>query len=114
MGSWLWWLKNIFIALFSLFFLVFGINALMAAYSVKNPYEFIMYFPGIIIIHGARQYGKSTWLEGQLHQTILDHGPAPHAQDAADAHQHRIEHDADQHHDHLLHLRDVVGRSGDE
>jgi len=44
MRSWLWWLKNIFIAFFSLFFLVFGINALMTAYSAKNPYEFIMYF----------------------------------------------------------------------
>jgi ABC-type antimicrobial peptide transport system permease subunit len=44
MHSWLWWLKNIFIALFSLLFLLFGINALMAAYSVNNPYEFIMYF----------------------------------------------------------------------
>lgn len=44
MHSWLWWLKNIFIALFSLFFLVFGINSLVSSYSMKNPYEFIMYF----------------------------------------------------------------------
>lgn len=44
MRSWLWCLKNIFIALFSLFFLVFGINSLMATYSIKNPYEFFMYF----------------------------------------------------------------------
>jgi len=44
MPSWIWWLKNIFIALLSLFFLVFGINALMSSYSMKNPYEFIMYF----------------------------------------------------------------------
>lgn len=44
MLSWFWWLKNILIALFSLLFLVFGIQALMAAYSMKNPYEFIMYF----------------------------------------------------------------------
>jgi len=44
MSSWFWWLKNILIALFSLLFLVFGIHALMSAYSMKNPYEFIMYF----------------------------------------------------------------------
>ena len=44
MGSWYFWGKNIFIALFSLLFLVFGIKSLMTAYSVKNPHEFIMYF----------------------------------------------------------------------
>jgi len=44
MGSWLWWGKNIFIALFSLFFLLFGIQALMSSYSLKNPLEFIMSF----------------------------------------------------------------------
>jgi len=44
MRSWFWWLKNILIAIFSLLFLVFGIQALMASYSMKNPYEFIMYF----------------------------------------------------------------------
>lgn len=44
MGSWFWWGKNIFIALFSLFFLLFGIQALISSYSVKNPLEFIMCF----------------------------------------------------------------------
>jgi len=44
MGSWLIWGKNIIIALFSLFFLVFGIKSLMIAYTLKNPHEFIMYF----------------------------------------------------------------------
>lgn len=31
--------------------------------------------PGMIFIRGARQYGKSTWLEQQLRATIEDHGP---------------------------------------
>jgi len=31
--------------------------------------------PGIILIRGARQYGKSTWLESQLHSTIKKNGP---------------------------------------
>ena len=30
--------------------------------------------PGIITIRGARQIGKSTWLELQLNQTIEDYG----------------------------------------
>ncbi len=31
--------------------------------------------PGIIIIRGARQLGKSTWLEQKLYETILQEGP---------------------------------------
>lgn len=38
------WIKNIVILLFSLFFLIIGINALLGSYSVKNPLEFVMYF----------------------------------------------------------------------
>lgn len=30
--------------------------------------------PGILLIRGARQYGKSTWLESMLKKTILEHG----------------------------------------
>lgn len=30
---------------------------------------------GILLIRGARQYGKSTWLEGQIKKTIKEHGP---------------------------------------
>jgi hypothetical protein len=44
MGSWSWWGKNIFIALISLFFLFFGIHALIASYKLNNPLEFIMVF----------------------------------------------------------------------
>lgn len=31
--------------------------------------------PGIILIRGPRQYGKSTWLELQLRRTLQDYGP---------------------------------------
>ncbi len=31
--------------------------------------------PGVITVRGARQYGKSTWLEGQLRGTVEAHGP---------------------------------------
>jgi len=31
--------------------------------------------PGLLIIRGARQYGKSTWLQQQIRQTIREHGP---------------------------------------
>ena len=44
MGSCLWWGKNILIALFAIFFLVFGIETLIGSFLLKNPLEFIMYF----------------------------------------------------------------------
>lgn len=31
--------------------------------------------PGILLIRGARQYGKSTWLEGEIKKTIQQFGP---------------------------------------
>lgn len=31
--------------------------------------------PGVILIRGARQYGKSTWLQQQIRTTIEDYGP---------------------------------------
>lgn len=31
--------------------------------------------PGVIMIRGARQYGKSTWLQSQVRKTIQDFGP---------------------------------------
>lgn len=44
MGSWLWWLKNVIIGVFSIFFLIFGIEVLIGAYALKHPQTFIMYF----------------------------------------------------------------------
>lgn len=31
--------------------------------------------PGVIVVRGARQYGKSTWLQTQIRQTVQTHGP---------------------------------------
>lgn len=31
--------------------------------------------PGVIMVRGARQYGKSTWLQAQIRQTVATHGP---------------------------------------
>jgi predicted AAA+ superfamily ATPase len=31
--------------------------------------------PGLILIRGARQYGKSTWIESAIYQTIVEFGP---------------------------------------
>ena len=39
-----WWGKQFFIEIFSLFFLVFGIDLLISAYRLNNPHEFIMCF----------------------------------------------------------------------
>ena len=54
------------------------LEALQAA-----PYRFKTRFgldelprqPGLILVRGARQYGKSTWLEEQIRQTLAEHGP---------------------------------------
>jgi len=43
-GSWFWWVRNIVIGGFSLFFFVFGIEVLMGSYNLKQPQYFIMYF----------------------------------------------------------------------
>ena len=39
-----WWLRQIFLILLSAFFLLFGIDLLISAYSLKDPYTFIMTF----------------------------------------------------------------------
>lgn len=44
MGSCFWWVKMILLGLFSLFFLIFGVETLIGAFNLKNPLEFIMYF----------------------------------------------------------------------
>ncbi|MBW2536115.1 MAG: ATP-binding protein, partial [Deltaproteobacteria bacterium] len=31
--------------------------------------------PGVILVRGPRQYGKSTWLEGQIAGTVAEYGP---------------------------------------
>jgi len=44
MNSRSWRGKDIVIGFLSMFFLLFGINSLIAAYGLENPLEFIMYF----------------------------------------------------------------------
>ncbi len=44
MGSKLWWFKIVFIGTASIFFLIFGINSMIAAYKMKNALEFVMIF----------------------------------------------------------------------
>jgi hypothetical protein len=39
-----WWIIQIVMILVSIFFLVFGIDLMWAAYSLDNPYNFIMTF----------------------------------------------------------------------
>lgn len=39
-----WWGKHILIGAFSVLFLLLGIDTLIAAYHLKNPHEFIMFF----------------------------------------------------------------------
>jgi di/tricarboxylate transporter len=44
MDNLLWWGKQIVIGGVAVFFLVTGINVLVASYTLTNPLEFIMYF----------------------------------------------------------------------
>jgi len=44
MGSFLWWGKNILLAVFALFFLLFGVETMIGAFQLKNPLEFILVF----------------------------------------------------------------------
>lgn len=44
MGSYIWWGKTILIAVFSVIFLIFGIETIIGAFHLHNPIEFIMYF----------------------------------------------------------------------
>jgi hypothetical protein len=38
------WIKNVFVLLLSLFFLIIGVNTLVGSYRINNPMEFVMYF----------------------------------------------------------------------
>ena len=39
-----WWVFQALMMLISIFFLVFGINLLMASYTLEDPFSFIMTF----------------------------------------------------------------------
>lgn len=42
--KYVWWIGQVLLVLISGFFLVFGIDLLRAAYTLDNPYNFIMTF----------------------------------------------------------------------
>lgn len=44
-------------------------------FEVNFGLESIPEEPGILLIRGARQYGKSTWLESALKESVLKYGP---------------------------------------
>ena len=39
-----WWTKHLLIGIFSVFFLMFGIDLLISSYHLSSPHEFIMCF----------------------------------------------------------------------
>lgn len=56
MSGKLWWIKQGLLLLLAGFFLMFGIDLLLAAYKLKDPFAFIMTFFAsnlIILINGA-------------------------------------------------------------
>ena len=46
-----------------------------AVFRVEFGLDALPAEPGVILIRGARQYGKSTWLEGALRDTVVRYGP---------------------------------------
>ncbi len=46
-----------------------------AVFRIEFGLDEVPATPGVILIRGARQYGKSTWLEGALRDTVRRHGP---------------------------------------
>ena len=51
-----WWVRQVILILIGVFFLVFGIQLLIAAYQLKDPFSFLMTFFAsnfIILISGT-------------------------------------------------------------
>jgi hypothetical protein len=44
MSGLFWWIRQVVLTLISCFFIVFGINLLIAAYRLNDPFYFIMTF----------------------------------------------------------------------
>ena len=55
-----WWIRQVFLTLVGGFFLIFGIQLLISAYQLKNPFWFVMTFFAsnlIILISAALLVG---------------------------------------------------------
>jgi predicted AAA+ superfamily ATPase len=46
-----------------------------AVFRVEMGLDALPMEPGVLLIRGARQYGKSTWLEAAVRDTVRQHGP---------------------------------------
>jgi hypothetical protein len=44
-----------------------------AVFRVEMGLDGLPTEPGVLLIRGARQYGKSTWLEGAMRDTVREH-----------------------------------------
>ncbi len=44
MYGFFWWIRQVILVLVGCFFLFFGINILIAAYQLKDPFSFVMTF----------------------------------------------------------------------
>jgi predicted AAA+ superfamily ATPase len=53
-----------------------GLRSQKNAFDVEFGLANLPLEPGLIVVRGARQYGKSTWLESELHKSYTAYGPA--------------------------------------
>ncbi len=51
-----------------------ALNDAPAVFTVHFGLDALPIEPGVILVRGARQYGKSTWLEAALRDTVREHG----------------------------------------
>jgi predicted AAA+ superfamily ATPase len=52
-----------------------GLRSAPAVFRMEFGLERLPLEPGVLLIRGARQTGKSTWLERAMRETIEEHGP---------------------------------------
>ena len=71
-----WWIRQFVLVLASCFFLLFGINLLIAAYGLENPYWFIMTFfaSNLIILISATLLLGFVWRMIAVYRSAKNQG----------------------------------------
>lgn len=75
-----WWVRWIFVAGLSVFFLVFGIEEMAQAYKTSNPGEFLAWFFSasfIILISGTLLIGSLWRMIHRFRSGPEENGPRP-------------------------------------
>ena len=77
MSNLFWWIRHVFLILIGSFFLYYGIQLLIRAYDLKDPFVFIMAFFAanfIILISGTLIFGFAYRMVMALRQSKKNNG----------------------------------------